>query len=144
MAKMKNKKEHAMVKVFLCGMAVVLSAGLSACGGSGDGGSDYIDLSPSQLTFAGAVGQDIPAKTVDVNIGISPFPRFVDYANNNPSLVTVDMDIEAIDEFELRIKPATGLAQGTYTGTVDALVCEDDDCDDVNDRATIEYTITIN
>lgn len=135
-----------ITKLILCRTAFVVSAALlSACGGSdADGGSDDIDLSTSRLTFAGAVGQDIPSKTVDVNIGVSPFQRFVDYDNNNPNLVTVDLDIETIDEFELRIKPVSGLAQGTYSGTVDALICEDDDCDDVEDRATIEYTITIN
>ncbi|MES2536266.1 MAG: hypothetical protein V4632_10385 [Pseudomonadota bacterium] len=129
-------------KILLC---CFLTSVLAACGdGGGDGGSDGIDLSPSSLSFAGIEGSSIPAQTVKANIGTSPSQRHVGVTNKSPDLVTVTYKITHIlDAYSITITPVNGLKKGSYSGTVDALVCKDSACNDVTDRGAINYTITI-
>ena len=124
-------------------LACSLTFALSGCGG-GEGGSDNIDFSPSKLAFNGTEDEQIAAKTVDVNVGLSNSARYIGVISKNPDLASVSYEITHIDAFEMRVSPAFPLPKGTHNGAIEVLVCEDKSCNDVDDRGTLNYTITIN
>ncbi len=126
-------------KLFLC--AIIFA--LSGCGG-GEGGSDSIEFSPNSLSFTGTENQSISSQTVKVNVDLGTTQRYVGVDNKNPELANVTYKVTHIDAFSMTITPVFGLKKGTYNGTVDALICDDANCRDVDDRGEYKYTITIN
>lgn len=128
---------------FLKYLSLSLPIVLAACGG-GEGGSHSIDFSPDTLQFKAAAGQAIVPQSVSVDVGLDSSDRYVGVDNKTPSLASVTYNVTHIDAFSMTISPVSGLAKGTYTGKVDALVCYDSGCGDVADRGTYTYTIVIN
>lgn len=126
------------IKLLLCSAAFALSG----CGG--EGGSHSIRFSPNSLSFTGSENQIIAAQTVKVNVDLGTSKRYVGVDNKNPELASVSYEVTHIDAFSMTIRPVSGLRKGTYNGSVDAMVCDDANCRDVNDRGNYKYTITIN
>ncbi len=126
----------------IIGLGIVALA-LAGCGG-GEGGSDGIEFDPNSLSFTGTEGQPIPSQSVSVNVGLSETQRYIGVDNKTPELASVSYWVTHVDAFSMSITPVLGLKKGTYDGAVDALICEDAACNDVIDRGTYRYTITIN
>lgn len=118
---------------------------VSACGG-GDGGSNSITFDRGALMFTGAFGASIPSQQMGVNVGLGSgsSARYVGVENKKPSLVSITYNVTHIDAFTVTVTPVTGLSRGNYSGSADVLVCSDQACSDVKDRATFSYTIAIN
>ena len=125
-------------------LVLMVAALLSACGG-GDGGSNNINFDRGGLMFTGAFGTTIPSQKVSVNVGLGTggSERYVGVDNKTPSLIAVDYKVTHIDAFTVTLSPVPGLARGTYNSSVDVLVCSDEACKNVIDRAVFTYTIVI-